>query len=358
MAIGKTRTSVLSAMGLVLCAALLPVSGCAQHGDPLDAGEADGSRLGIARLSVQAAPTTAGDITRVTVTVQSGPEAELARDRDGNFIGTLLLPEGSHQIVGNAFVGDQLVGSSAPVSVEIQSGATTQANLRILDLAESHDIEHSPIVLSLTYPLSTVVNQPAQLSISAVDLDDDALAVAWTSDCADGMFSAPTAFVTDFTKPAAGTCQVSVSVTDGELSASETFSIVIFDESQAQGAVIVDGQFIARPMLTLTVQWPDYVCNVDPYSSTDGTCPEPITTSGRVLVYSHVEWGESSPGTVEVTDSCGGSIAFIGLSYWYSYDWQPPTAQAACLITARATNSDGLSSVVSAAVLVRPEQAE
>ncbi|WP_441286971.1 hypothetical protein ACSRUE_32420 [Sorangium sp. KYC3313] len=358
MAIGKMRTSVLSAMGLVLCAGLLPVSGCAQHGDPLDAGEADGSRLGIARLSVQAAPTTAGDITRVTVIVQSGPEAELTRDPDGNFIGTLLLPEGSYQIVGNAFVGDQLVGSSAPVSVEIQGGAATQANLRILDLAESDDIGHSPIVLSLTYPLSTVVNQPAQLSISAVDLDDDALAVEWTSDCADGMFSAPTAFVTDFTKPAAGTCEVSVSVTDGELSASETFSIMIFEESQAQGAVIIDGRFIARPMMTLILQWPEGNCHVAPYSSTDGTCQEPITTSSPVELLLRVEWGNSSPGTVEVTDSCGGPITLTGLTYYHMYDWQPPTAHAACLITARATNSDGLSGVWSAGVLVRPAQAE
>ncbi|WP_437727487.1 hypothetical protein [Sorangium sp. So ce861] len=358
MAIGKTTTSVLSAMGLVLCAALLPVSGCAQHGDPLDAGEGDGSRLGIARLSVEAPPTTAGDITRVTVTVLSGPEAELARDPDGNFIGTLLLPEGTHQIVGNAFVGDQLVGSSAPVSVEIQGGAATQANLRILDLAESHDIEHSPIVLSLTYPLSTVVNQPAQLSISAVDLDDDALAVEWTSDCADGMFSAPTAFVTDFTKPAAGICNVSVSVTDGELSASETFSIIIFEESQAQGAVIIEGQFVARPVMTLNVEWPGAYCFVHAHS-TDGTCQEPITTSGSVALILQVDWGNSSPGAVEVTDSCGGAITDVSLSPNFNvYNWQPPAAQAACSIRAHATNSDGLSSVLSAAVLVRPEQAE
>ncbi|KYG05556.1 hypothetical protein BE21_39930 [Sorangium cellulosum] len=357
MAIGKTRTSVLSAMGLVLCAALLPVGGCAQHGDPLDAGEADGSRLGIARLSVQAAPTTAGDITRVTVTVLSGPEAELAHDPDGNFSGTLLLPEGSHQLVGNAFVGDQLVGTSAPVSVEIQGGAATQAVLRILDLAEAHDIEHSPIVLGLTYPLSTVVNQPAQLSISAVDLDDDALAVEWTSDCADGVFSAPTAFVTDFTKPAAGTCEVSVSVTDGELSASETFSIMIFEESQAQGAVIIDGRFIARPVMRLTLQWPDASCFVNSYLA-DGTCQEPITAPGRVELLLRVEWGDSSPGLVEVTDSCGGAITYTGLSYYHMYDWQPPTAQAACSITARSTNGDGLSGLLSAAVLVSPEQAE
>lgn len=349
---------VLSATVLVSCAGLLGGTGCTQQGDPQDVGEADGSRMGVARLSVQAAPVLARHITRVTVTAQSGPEVELARDPEGNFTGTLLLPEGSNQLVGRAFVDDQLVGSSAPVPVEIQAGGVTQASLRILDVTAAQDVAHSPIVLSLTYPLAAVVNQPAQLSITAVDPDDDALAVEWTSDCADATFSVPTSFVTEFTRPSAGACNVSVSVSDGELSASETFSISVFEESHAQGAVNVNGQFVVRPIITVGVEWSEMFCGVDMHSM-DGTCPQPITTPEAVRVHVGVNWGNSPAGTVEFTDSCGGAFGIIDETpTYYFYWWRPPTHQAVCSLGALATNGDGVSSQLSAAVLVRPEPAE
>jgi hypothetical protein len=358
MAICKTRTSILSTLGLILCAALLPAAGCAGQGDPPDVGEDDGSPTGIARLSVQAVPTSAGEITRVTVTSQDGHEAELARDASDNFVGSLLLPAGSNQIVGDAFVGDELVGSSAPVSVEIQAGVVTQATLRILDVTAAQDVAHSPFVLSVSYPLTAVVNQPAPLAITAADPDGDPLSVAWSSDCADGTFSAPTAFATDFTKPSAGACHVSVSVSDGELSASETFSIAVFEESQAQGAVNVNGQFIVRPTLSMHLQWADAQCSVN-MSATNGSCQQAMTTPNLARVHVYPDWGNSSPGTVEVTDNCGGvSSNTIHDPYYFVFQWRPPAVQAACLITALATNGDGVSSRLSAAVVVRPEQAE
>jgi hypothetical protein len=339
------KNHILSKLGLGLGAALLLLGGCTQPDDA--------SSTGTARLRIEAARTDAGEISLVRVTALGGFEADLVRDSSGAFVGSLILPAGFNELTGIAFAGDQLVGISAPVPVEIQAGFVTAATIRIVDITSGQDIGHSPIVLSLTHPLSAVTNHPVQISVSAVDPDGDPLGAVWTSECADGTISFADSFFTDFSKATPGTCRVSVTVSDGALSATESFNIVVFDENNAQGAVNVDGQFVSAPQLFLDVSMPGSFCSLFS-GSQDGTCPGSIASPDRAPINAFVNWGNAVPGFLEVTDNCGGIFETqFSDPFFFQGSWLPPTFESVCLVTARAFSGDGLFSQLSAAVLVR-----
>lgn len=340
------KNHILSKLGLGLGAALLLLGGCTQPDDV--------SSMGTARLRIEAARTDIGEISLVRVTALGGFESDLTRDNSGAFVGSLILPAGFNEITGLAFAGDQLVGISAPVPVEIQAGFVTAATIRIVDITSGQDIGHSPIVLSLTHPLSAVTNHPVQISVSAVDPDGDPLGVAWSSECADGTISFSDSFFTDFSKATPGTCRLSVTVSDGALSTTESFNIVVFDENNAQGAVNVDGQFVSAPQLFLDVGFPGSFCGLFS-GSQDGTCQGSIASPDRASVNAFVDWGNAVPGFIEVTDNCGGIFeADFNDPFFFQGSWLPPTFESVCLITTRAFSGDGQFSQLSAAVLVRP----
>nr|AYM53864.1 hypothetical protein [Kofleria flava] len=340
------KNHVLSKLGLGLGAVLLLLGGCTEPDDV--------SSMGTARLRIEAARTDAGEVSLVRVTALGGFETELTRDNSGAFVGSLILPAGFNEITGSAFAGDQLVGISAPVPVEIQAGFVTAATIRIIDITGGGDIGHSPIILTLTHPLSAVTNHPVQISVTAVDPDGDALNAAWSAECADGTISFPDSLFTEFSKTTPGTCRVNVTVNDGALSATESFTIVVFDENNAQGAVNVDGQFVSAPQLFLEVGLPNSFCNLFS-GSQDGTCQGSIASPNRAFVNAFVDWGNGVPGFIEVTDNCGGIFESpFSDPFFFQGDWLPPTFESVCLITARAFSGDGLFSQLSAAVLVRP----
>jgi hypothetical protein len=70
------------------------------------------------------------------------------------------------------------------------------------------------------------------------------------------------------------------------------------------------------------------------------------------LVFS---WGGSTPGTIDISDNCGGrfgtSLRFIGDVNGF---WLPPVGGGLCFVTAHAVNGDGLSATVTAAVVTHP----
>jgi hypothetical protein len=337
-------------LGLGLGIALLLAGGCATP----ETGANEG--VGTARVRIEASHTDSFELTLVRVTAQGGFQAELVRDNSGAFSGVLQLPAGFNELVGEAFAGNELVGVSAPVPVQIQAGLVTAANIRIIDITGGQDIGHSPIVLSLTHPLSAVTNHPVQLAVTAVDPDGQGVSAEWSSDCADAQLSFPFDAVTDFTKPAPGICRVSVTVSDGELSNTESFNIVVFDETQVQGAVNVDGEFVSAPLLFLDLHLPDGSCNLFS-DSQDGTCQSEIAAPTRAFTNVFVDWGNAEPGFLEVTDNCGGAFEnLFGDANFLQGDWRPPLFESVCLVTARAFSADGVFSQVSAAVLVRNGQ--
>jgi hypothetical protein len=339
------KYGVSGKLGLGLGVALLLMGGCVEP----EASET----MGTARVRIEASRTDDYEITRVTVTAEGGFETELVREGNSGFVGTLALPAGPNTLVGEAFVFDELVGTSAPVPVEIQGGLVTAATIRILDITGGRDIGHSPIVLSLTHPLSTVVNQPAMLAISAVDPDNDPISATWFSECGDAVLSSPNDFVTDFTPLTAGTCRVHVTVSDGALSVTKSFNIVAFDEDAAGGAVDLDGAFVSAPQLSLDIYTESYSCSV--YSeSADGTCAGSVSAPTRPYVSTFVNWGNAVPGTIEITDNCGGQYRFPYTDpNFFQAEWLPPIDETVCLITARAVSGDGLFNQITAALLVR-----
>jgi hypothetical protein len=339
------KNRILSKLGLGLGAVLLLLAGCTEPQDTSD--------VGTARLRVEAARTDAGEISLVRVTALGGFETELTRDNSGAFVGSLILPAGFNEITGLAFVGDELVGISNPIPVEIQAGFVTAAQIRIIDITGGGDIGHSPIILSLSHPLSAVTNHPVPISVSAVDPDGEPLAFAWSAECADGTISFPDSSFADFSKATPGACRVNVTVNDGALSATESFSIVVFDENNAQGAVNVDGQFVSAPQLFLEVGYSNGFCNLFS-GSQDGTCPGSIASPERAFVRAFVDWGNGIPGFLEITDNCGGIFeSFVNDPFFFEGTWLPPTFETVCLVSARAFSGDGLFSQLSAAVLVR-----
>lgn len=346
-----TKYGVSCKLGLGLGVALLLMGGCT--GPELGSNQA----MGTARVHIEASRTDPYEITRVRVTAEGGFETELVREGETGFVGTLLLPAGPNTLVGEAFVFDELVGASAPVLVEIQGGLVTAATIRILDLTGGQDVGHSPIVLSLTHPLSTMVAQPAMLAISAVDPDGDPISATWFSECGDAVLSSPNDFVTDFTPFTPGTCRVHVTVSDGDLSVTKSFNIAIFEEDAAGGAVNLDGVFVSAPQVFLDIYTETYTCHVSSFAD-DGTCAGSLSAPTRPYISAFVNWGNAVPGVIEITDNCGGQfrLPYSDPNYFQT-EWLPPIDESVCLITARATSSEGVFNQLSAALLIRAGEA-
>ena len=338
---------------LSICAAAFLAASCSTAGYKDDVTE-----IGSASVRIDVAGLSSFDITRVVVVAGGGIENELTRDNTtGAFVGTLLLPAGPTLIVGRAFnASGQLVGESTPVSIDVQAGFAVAASLRILDLVGGGDIDHRPIILALTHPLSTVANQTASLEIVAVDPDQDPLDITWSSNCADAQFSDASAAQTQWSKADQGACIISVSATAGGLSATESFSVAVFGESTDIGAVNVDGAFVPAPTIFTSLQHGGRFCNVFE-GDLDGTCQDSISSPTVAFIGVSVDWHNAEPGTITVHDDCGGLLGVFGNDpFFLNANWVPPINQTVCLITAEATSPEGVHSELSAAILVRDGQ--
>lgn len=322
--------------------------GCAAAGDEA---LTTGSR-GLAELQVDAAPLLAAGITRVTVGGAGQSQELVLNPATGTFDGVLFLPSGPQTLVASAFSGDTLVGQSRPTAVEVAAGAVTRIVIRILDLSVQAPAIYGPIFDSLSFPTTTQAAASASFAISAVAPAGDPLTYAWSSSCADATFSAPGAATTAWSKPAQGSCTVTVLVTSNGLSVAQSFVIVVFPAGAGSGGIDVSGAFITAPGIELFL--PGVGCSV--LAGANASCPltltSPSTTFYQVAVFS---WGGSVIGTFDVTDDCGGRFgrSFRDASV-IGGNWLPPVGGGLCTLTAHAVNGDGLSSTLSAAILTRP----
>jgi hypothetical protein len=316
-------------------------------------GNGDGIR-GMAEIRVHALQLSAGNITRVTVEA-GGLSQDLTRNpTTGLFNGTLLLPVGTYDLVARAYVDANLVGQSNPTPMEIQAGIVTRVTLRILSTTGGGQPNFGPILDSLTYPTSTQAEAQASFAISVVAPNNDPVAIEWASDCADSTFSAPQSPTTTWSKASPGTCRITVTATSNGISLTESFSIVVFPAGSASGAVTVDGVFVEAPSLYLSLYNGPQGCSVAPASqsaSCPGSVASPNVAGYQVNVFG---WGNSTPGTLAVSDNCGGRF---GATYQnpdsVSGNWLPPVQAGVCIITASAVNGDGVAATLRAAILVR-----
>lgn len=334
-------------LALGLGALLLAGAGCGSDQGP---GERDA--VGSARVRLVNTQVSAGEITRVTVTAASGASIDLERDASGDgFVGSLILPVGPNSLVGQAFIDDELVAESQATPIVVEEGTVTSVTLRLLDLTGGDDIEYGPLIVSLVHPETAVVGQPALFSVSAVDPDGDEVSIAWSADCADGSFSDPSAAETQWVKGSEGTCNITVVASAGGLSASDSFRIAVFGEGNT-GAVDIGGVIVSAPQVFLGLDYGAF-CEVFP-GAPNGSCAVPIETTQSAYLFAGVGWGNAQPGALEVSDDCGGSFElFFDDPFYVEGVWTPPSITGLCMISARATSPDGVSSELRAAIVVR-----
>jgi hypothetical protein len=338
---------------LRLCTSALLLSllatGCTLDGDPADdVGTID---QGLAELRIDARSLLDAGVTLVTLEAGGQTEDLVLNPATGTYDGTMLLPSGPQSLVARAFAGTTLVGASNPTAVNVQPNQVTRIVMRVLDLTGSAPPLYGPILDSLVHPATAQVAASVSFTAAVLAPAGDPVTYAWSSTCADSTFSAPAAAATSWSKPTQGSCTVTMLATSNGFSISQSFGIAVFPAGSASGAVDASAEFIAAPSLSFSL--PGAGCFLYPggNASCTATIASPNTTSYDVSV---MGWGGSTPGTLTVTDNCGGQIGTTN-SYpeYRTGHWLPPVGAGVCILTATAVNGDGISSTMSAAILVR-----
>lgn len=334
-----------------LCLCVLGVLAAACTGtQPESAGNL---RQGVAEFRIESGVgELAATITRVTVEAATGETEDLTANNDGTFSGLLFLPAGPQSVVARAFSSSGLVGESHPVAVEIQPNVVTRIRLRILDLTGG-GATFGPILDSLTFPTVAQTSVAVTLALSVIAPGGDPVSYAWTSDCADSTFDPPDAATTSWSRPTQGACVISVVATSHGLSLSQTFSIVVFPAEVTNGAVDATGELIAAPVLGLS--FPGFDCDVL-HGGANSSCPRTVSSPEiRTYTLSTFDWGRSTPGTLELSDNCGGRFGFTTRDQnFLEGAWLPPAGGGLCLLTGRAVSGIGAVGTVTAAILTRP----
>jgi hypothetical protein len=324
------------------------VAGCTANG----MGTHGADEQGLVELRVDTGSLAAGSITRATAEAAGISQDLVLNPITGTFDGSLMLAVGMQRVVVRAFSGTALVGLSHPASVDVQSGMVTRVTVRILDLTGDAPPAYGPIFDSLSFPTTAQVGVPAPFAISVIAPAGDPVTYAWSSSCADSSFSAPGAATTSWSKPAEGSCTITVTAASSGFTITQNFMIVVFAAGAGTGAVTVTGVFVGAPGVSISLS--DLGCNVFPGSNAScaSAIASPATTAFGVSAF---DWGASStPGTLELSDNCGGRFGMSGSRDSLFGAWLPPVAGGLCILTARATNGDGVVGTTSAAILVRP----
>ncbi len=332
-----------------LCIVMLGL-GCNSRQDSLAA-----DRQGVVEIRIDASPLSASNITHVTVEV-AGQTADLVSNpATGTFDGTLLVPAGPQSFVARAFSGQRLVGQSAPTPSVVQAGVVTRVMIRILDVTSDAPPVFEPIFDALTYPTTVTAGAQASFAISVVAPAGDLVTYDWSSECPDAMFATPNAAATTWSKPSAGSCTIHVVATSNGFSVSQSFVIVVFPAGTSDGGVTVSGVFVAEPLVQL--QLPDLGCLVasTPFTGGNASCPTTIASpSSATYQLNVISWGVSTPGTLDLSAGCGGLFGTtVRNADALAGPWVPPVAGGLCIFTVHATNGDGLTATVQAAVLAR-----
>jgi hypothetical protein len=318
-------------------------------GDPAD--DLAANEQGLTEVRIDARALLNVGITQVTLEAAGQSQDLVLNASTGTFDGSLFLPAGPQSLVARAFAGATLVGASNSTQVQIQSGQVTRVVMRILDLTGSAPPVYGPILDSLVFPATAQATAPVAFAASVVAPAGDPVSYAWSSSCADSTFSAPDSATTSWSKTTQGSCTISMLATSNGFSVGQSFQIVVFPTGTASGAVDTSALFVSAP--SIYFGFPDTGCYVLPgsNSSCGGSIASPSITSYGVNV---MGWGGSTPGSITVSDNCGGHFGMTNSGPDYrSGSWLPPSGAGVCILTASATNGDGLVSTLSAALLVR-----
>lgn len=329
-------------------AAALLAAGCVGAEPPATD---DTGRVEVLLLTPQAG---AFEVTRVALQTNNGVSADLTRNpQNGQFTGTLLLPAGMHELTGRAFRDAEVIGVSNPVPVDVQAGGVSQVMIQLLDTTGGNQPDFGPILASLSHPASSTAGAEVLFAAQVIDPDGTPVSFEWADDCDDSTFTAPQAAQTGWSKLAPGTCNVTLVASSGPASIFNSFEVVVFPSGTNQGALQLVTQFISAPAVALNLASGPKFCITSSFSA-DASCQEAFASPEVPLVVSNIDWAGGIPGTVTLSDDCGGSF---GVTYHDAFlqqaNWLPPVEGGLCRLTVRATNGQGVVGQLSMAVLVR-----
>lgn len=333
----------------LLSACLLSVVACATE----PAGPADSVvGQGITELRVDASAFAALELTRVTVEVAGQTQDLVFNPSNGSFDGAVVLAAGRQTVVARAFSDETLIGASNPTTVDVQVGVVTRVLLRIIDQRLEMPT-FGPAFDSLSFPTTIQAGSPVTFALSVFSPGGEPLDYAWESDCQDDVFGSPAAATTTWSKSTQGTCTISVSAFTSRLSLTKQFNVVVFPEGTQSGGLDVSGDFIVAPRMALFID--NGACFMQSGFSSNATCSieaaQPRVTNVSV---SSLGWGLSTPGTLALSDNCGGTFGTqFGNSDALNAVWLPPVAGGLCIIKATAVNGDGGVGTLSAAIVTR-----
>ncbi|QRN96812.1 hypothetical protein JRI60_48870 [Archangium violaceum] len=320
----------------------LTLAGCA----PEEAKTPSGDGL----MSVAVRGLSAGQITQMILTAQPANVSKslILDPNTGVFGGLLVLPSGTHTLTATGYgVDPTVVVASGTGTVTVTPNTTTPVALRIYDqTAMQGQQDIAPMLRSMSASKADlVVNEPITVSVDAVDLDGDALAYAWTSDCPSGSFADPSAAITTWKSSAPASCTLQVSVTSRDITLHETVPVLVYSApgGGGEGGVQVAGEYVPRPHVdSLYMRGPgvyqsvsrgDYLANFVPASAGQQYTLE--LSVGFDTYFGTFDAGvQTDCGTlVKQYDSCGsGGYCYV------TYLWTAPAAGSACKLTATAAN--------------------
>lgn len=244
--------------------------------------------------------TSQAAITRVTIDVQpANIQQEIAlTGSTGQITETLLIPTGEQTIAVEAFSDNAKVGEGS-AKATVVAGQKTDVLITIYDTTPGISInDRGPIITYVVVPKSvTDVNESITLSARAVDLDDDAVALAWTDNCGGSTFGTPDGASTMWTNTAEGVCHINITATSGGKSHSRSF---IVSTTQATGSAEIAAVFIPKPKpvrfelrsATGGMNGTEYVCDLDSTGSGHhGTCTQTLMAGSNGVTTFTVDIG-------------------------------------------------------------------
>jgi len=298
----------------------------------------DGLHPSLGHILVVAQPlTTAGQITRVTVTVTpANVTQDLTVDpQDPNkFTGNITVPVGTYTVRADAFAGSTKVGTGT-AAVTVQKGAQMQALITILDTTGPIPMpDHSPVVTSLVAPASAQVGDQLGVSATAMDADADAMSFSWTASPAGcGSFASPSSSSTAFTASSIGTCTVSFTVTANGKSDVRSAPIEI---SAPKGSINVTVTYVPQPLVaSIGFFTGSTLVAAVTRGAADATIRAPFHKgTAYTVVLAFDPW---PTGTLLLSDSCAGTIVqpvFVSNAVSATATWTPTVDNGACIVTA------------------------
>ena len=289
-------------------------------------------------------------IAYVTLDIQPADvQRSLTDSVDETFSTVVAIPYGNQIFTATAYDYDDEIIGEGESTVTIEDGGPTDIFIYILDTTGPPDVPHSGPLIQAIVASTTAVNvgDPIDLQVQWIAPDPAGpITFQWSDDCSADTFSAPSAESTEWTGVDAGTCNVTVLVSDGELSDQESIEITLFESGTQYENVAVNSSFLPNPY----IYYLSFYGGAEPLDifsfglyrvSEDGhlarrIAPDPlIHGSNPIVVYGDLVGEGLSSGQLTFSDNCGGVTRDVELNDSdFTVDWYiPPVAEGGTLCT-------------------------